>query len=532
MFERSRPLHIVLALLVAFSTGCRPASAPPTPVATAPVSPTLVAPTPVGQVVVPKALEIIRKDVSTENLAAYAGVLALSHQETSDLLDMLAADGYTSFVERGEFSYSNGGALRAVSITNGGSLVVLAQMQTGQGAVDAMIFEFRDKRTLLIRDQRSSIEITTTENGEIRYSAKDVAGNLTTWTGDVSLSRSKLASLPAQTGSSCTSGMADEYIACMPPGDFLDSLLCQGALIAAAATCTVPPWIDCAVLIAGVLVTCYGSVAACMWEMVDDPPTFEYSQSVAIESYSYCRDNDLVIEPLFQVQVDCKDDRIPAPNDLTVRLSTGGAKEFTCTDCSGQTCSGTVPSPIGESVVKCEFGCQSVGNGQDRCLAQGETRQDAPALQPSAPSGIPAGTYKGTTSLKNLFDDKGWQSAETVNLITVNVAEDGTVTGSMSFIHIKKKVVSRMNPQTRQSYNCTLAQRATWEATISGRLTEATGEIGLKTNTTTSQGYEDCPAELVSNKGEFDFRVNVTVAGETMQGNGGVQGFTFTATKK
>jgi hypothetical protein len=231
--------------------------------------------------------------------------------------------------------------------------------------------------------------------------------------------------------------------------------------------------------------------------------------------------------------VDCKDDRIPAPNDLTVRLSTGEAREFTCTDCSGQTCSGTVPSPVGESVVKCEFGCQAVGNGQDRCLVQGETPQDAPGAQPMIPAGIPVGTYKGATNLASIFYNKAWSTVETVNVITVDVADDGTVTGSMSVSYVQEAVVSRTNAKTfPRFFDCTLTQNSVWEATISGRLTEAAGEISMKTVATSNNGYKDCPGDPVSTKSDFDIRVNVTVTGDTMDGNGGVQGFTFTATKR
>ena len=93
MSRNKRRLRFVISLLVLSSITC---SMPG------------VAPTRESEVLELEALEILEHEISTENVAAYAADL-ISDPDTGELMEIIRADGYTSFVEGGDFSYSNGG---------------------------------------------------------------------------------------------------------------------------------------------------------------------------------------------------------------------------------------------------------------------------------------------------------------------------------------------------------------------------------------------------------------------------------------
>ena len=390
-----------------------------------------------------------------------------------------------------------------------------------------MIFEFINENTMLIWDQSGSIEITVNEDGEIDYSVKDHAGNPITDEKSRLISHYKTASITPQIVNTCTNGMGDEFLKCMS-GLFstaAKTVLCGAAFKATVAACAIPPFAGCPLAIAVSVASCGATFGVCIWDMVDDPPTFEYSKAEETESYSYCQDNNLVTETLYKVQVDCKDDRQPTPNDLTVFLTSREAKEFTCTDCAGQTSRGTIPSPGDVSTIECEFGCQIVGDGNDRCLEEGETPQEAPAEE----SNIPTGTYEGTTTLQELFDQgedaQYWAGTDLENNIVVNVAADGTVTGNLSWVRVGNAYSDK---------NCAYSNDIDMKGTISGKLTDVTGEITLTiTRIITFKVTGDaeyCSAPDSQFDTIDDFVATVTITGNTM--NGTIpESFTFTATK-
>ena len=210
-----------------------------------------------------------------------------------------------------------------------------------------------------------------------------------------------------------------------------------------------------------------------MDEMVDNPPTAEVSEPKELEAYSTCLNDTLFTESLYQVQVICMDDRQPKPNDLSVNLTSGEAKDFICTDCSGRSTSETIPPPGEVSSEICEYGCLIVGDGNDRCLKRGEETQPVP---PEIPA-VPAGTYVGTTNLPEYIEQgqggKYYMGSDLVNEIRIVVAEDGTVSGELRW--------------TRQGEyypydtgECGGANHRDYQGTISGILTGDQGEIYLQ----------------------------------------------------
>lgn len=328
----------------------------------------------------PESIEIVDQQVYTSDAAAHAANL-FSHPETADLLASVQSEGYTDLVESGDFTYSNGGKMHAVSLTNGDSLVAIMQIETAAGSLDAMIVEFIEKNSILYRDKSGSIKVMVNDEGELSYIIFDAAGNPVS-VNDVKKSNSyKQASIIPQDVNTCTDGMGFDFAECMnrkyeeleTEGTVYLGEICTASLIAAEATCFVPPFADCVIVIAAVLASCMYGYADCMWEMTDDPPTFDYSEAKMVEPIAYCQEDTLFKDNLYQVQVECKDDRQPKPANLTVNMTSGEAKEFTCTDCSGQSSSGTIPPPGEVSSLICDYGCLAVGDGKDRCLNEGET---------------------------------------------------------------------------------------------------------------------------------------------------------------
>jgi hypothetical protein len=480
----------------------------------------------------PETIEIVNEETITEGVDAFAVDLTV-HQETAELLTRVQADGYTSFVEGGEFELSNGRKMRAVSISNNEKIVILAQIENQSGSPDAMIFEFINATTMRIWDLDGSIDISVNEAGDVDYSAKDSAGNPVLAESYRVNSHNKLASITPQIVNNCHNGMGDEFMKCMN-GLFVTAaktVLCGAAFKASIAACTIPPFAGCPLAIAVAVASCGSTFGVCIWDMVDDPPTFEYSvpEEVKGESpsaISYCREGNLFIEQLYQVQVVCKDDRVPVPQPImTVFMFSGEAKESPCIDCSGQKAPGTIPPPGEITSIDCDYGCLIVGDGNDRCLKEGETPQEAPAENTS----IPVGTYKGTTDLGKLYVE-AWGGSVTTNEIIITVAEDGTTSGSFTSIYDSgwAEPIEWGDPPQ----NCTSQILITEIGTLNGQLIASSGTLAMEVTLTKYINRSGCPSPTETETLTDSVSVIISITDETMTGNAPDYSMTFEATKQ
>lgn len=471
----------------------------------------------------PKVVEIANQKITTENVTAFAEGLT-SDPGTAELMGVLRAEGYKRLVEGGDFSYSNGSSIHAVSVTNDRSLVVLTQIVTNTGKMNVLILQPVDQDTVLLRNQTDTLELTIQKDGTISSSVRATAGEMV----PLVLDRNpllKLASIFPQNGSTCTSGMALDYEECMRRKyNVQENLYCATTLAGLVGVCMVPPYADCLPLVGLFLVTCGTNYRDCMDEMVDDPPTADFSKPKELEIFNSCLNDTLFTESLFQVQVICKDDRQPKPNDITVNLTSGDAKDYTCTDCSGRTVSGTIPPPGEVTSVLCDYGCQVVGDGNDRCLKKGET----PQVLPQEGSKIPAGTYIGITTLAELFgqgkDAQYYAGPDIENKIEITVAEDGTVTGGLSWIRDGKAYLY-------ENGECSASNYLDYQGTISGILNGEKGEIRIKIKgiiTHTPHGCTNQSPYQVETSDELT--ASVSIMGDTMDGT--IPGsFSFEASK-
>jgi len=439
------------------------------------------------------------------------------------LVAIIQANGFTTYIEGGDYEYSDGSKLHAVSLSDGNSAIVLTQMEKPSGAIDAAVYEFIDERTIFIWDQSGGIEITISEDGQMDYLLKDAAGHLLSETETLLMPQYKTASIMPQSTNGCTNGMGADFDACvknMPNGGRL-TLICGGMFGAAIASCSVPPFIDCVGFLALAGAGCASAFRDCKWKMTDDPPTPEYSRPEETESSSYCLDNGLITEKLFQVQTACKDERLPAPESPTqIFLTSGESKEFSCTDCSGQTITEIIPPPEQIKTIECKYGCQPLGAGNARCLEEGET------LTEEFVPNIPVGTYEGTTTLPDWIVSEGaayeYGGTDELNKIVVNVDEDGTVSGYLEWYRIADGYSDEY---------CTYYYRMKVTGILSGKLTDLTGQVTFSWVNDWSadiSGSDDCFDQQgnLELEGYFD----ITVTGDTMEGTY-PDWFEFTATK-
>ncbi len=464
----------------------------------------------------------IKDETFTENVDTYAADLA-THQETGELLAILQTNGFTTYIEGGDYEYSDGSKLHAINLTDGSSAVFLTQMEKPSGAIDAAVYEFIDERTIFIWDQSGGIEISISEDGQMDYLLLDAAGNPLSELTPQPMPHFKSASILPQSTLGCTNGMSTEFDACVKnlPNGLQLSAACGALFTASMANCFVPPFIDCVGWFAFAGISCAVAFKDCLWEMTDDPPTPEYSKAEETESYSYCLDNGLVTEKLFQVQTTCKDDRLPAPKSPSqIFLTSGESKEFSCTDCGGQTITEIIPPPEQITTIECEFGCQPLGDGNARCLKEGET------LTEEIVTNIPVGTYEGITTLPAWIVSEGaeyeYGGSDELNKIVVNVAEDGTVSGNLEW--------HRIADGFSDEY-CTYQYQMKVTGTLNGKLTDLTGQVTFVWVNDWSakiSGSEDCfdQQSTFENEGYFD----ITVKGNTMEGTY-PEWFNFTATK-
>jgi hypothetical protein len=438
---------------------------------------------------------------------------------------ILAADGFTTTVETGVFKYSNGGILHTISLTNGEKAVVLAKMQSQDGGLDAFVFETIGERSFIFWDESSRIELTINEDGEIYFSTSDEAGSPALKQQGFHHSALKVASIASQSANNCHPGqMAGEFRQCLDRNyKTARESLCLGSLGTGLIACVTPPFVGCTAIFASTMALCGIPIGYCLWEMIDNPPTYTYTKPVEIETYRYCQGDMLKSESLYRVHVDCSDDRNPQPEDITVFLTSNEAKDFTCRDCSGQTTTGTIPSSGEVSVTECKYGCQIVGNGNDRCLKSGETPEDSPVTG----AFIPAGTYTGTTTLPDLFDqgefaDK-YKGTDLENIIIITVAEDGTVSGHLHWRRIGL-------PYAGDS--CEHKINIDYEGTLYGTLYDVSGEVTISLvgvfTTMTMGDPQYCSTPAYDIETEDELAVTIIIRGDTMTGE--VPGvFSFTA---
>jgi hypothetical protein len=304
----------------------------------------------------------------------------------------------------------------------------------------------------------------------------------------------------------------------------VDNLYCASALAGLVGVCMIPPYADCLPFVGLYLVECGMSYRDCMDEMVDDPPTAEVSKPKELESYSTCLNDSLFSESLYQVQVVCKDDRLPKPNDLSLNLTSGEAKDFTCTDCSGRSTSGTIPPPGEVKSVKCEYGCLAVGDGNDRCLEEDET----PPSSPGAGLEIPAGIYTGVTTIPELFGQdenaKYYAGADIVNRIRIVIAADGTVSGDLKWTREGIRYLY-------ENGECSGSNILDYTGTLRGKLSGESGQITFEiTGIFTHQPYgcvNNAP-HVVETSDELT--ADVTISGDTLFGSI-PNSFSFTAVR-
>jgi hypothetical protein len=383
--SKLKRLYIIISILLISSITCK------VPGGLTPEAPATPLPE-TGQ-----AIEITKEEIITEGVDAYAADL-ITHPETGELMDIIQADGFTTLVEGGEFEFSNGIKLHAVSLTDGDSAVILAQVENETSSKNAIVFEFIDETTFQLWDQNGGIELTFSEDGELDYLLKDAGGNPLS-SSIQPTSGHKISSIVPHIHNRPRCTFMEDFDQCVKKkrGAIPMTAVCASGLTNGIVICLTAPFAGCVIYLSALGVYCGSYFGDCILEIGDSPPTYEYSEAKETEIYNYCQNDNLVTEKLYQVQVECKDDRPPAPENLTVFLTSGEAKDFTCTDCAGQTSTGTIPPPGELVITECDYGCQIVGEGNDRCLKEGETPSEKEGeTPPEAGSGsivVARGTF-------------------------------------------------------------------------------------------------------------------------------------------
>jgi hypothetical protein len=298
--------------------------------------------------------------------------------------------------------------------------------------------------------------------------------------------------------------------------------VCASGLTSGIAICLTAPFAGCVIYLSALGVYCGSYFGDCILEIGDSPPTYEYSEAKETEIYNYCQNDNLVTEKLYQVHVECKDDRPPAPENLTVFLTSGEAKDFTCTDCAGQTSTGTIPPPGELVVTECDYGCQIVGEGNDRCLKESETPQAI-----TVDTDIPIGTYKGTTNLGEMYVEY-FGGSVTTNELNVTIAEDGTVSGSFTSVYDS----GWSDPIAVGEYNCNSQILITDNGTLSGQINGASGTISIHVNMVHRINRNGCPDGAEEKTESNDVTATIEIVGDVLTGSAPDYPMTFEATKQ
>lgn len=463
----------------------------------------------------PEPMKIIDQAVYTSDAAEHAAGYFI-HPETADLLDLVQSEGYTSIVESGDFTFSNGGKMHAVSLSDGKTLVILVQIETNTGTRDALIVEIIDEHTVLYRDKSGSVEIAIDEEGEVRYESRDAVGKPIS-IAPSSGSQFKLASVEPQAVNACTTGMGVDFDECIREKYNLGvTEECAAGTAALAMICMSPPFADCIFAFAAYYTYCWLDFNQCLGKMLDDPPSFEYSSEQIVEPYAYCQEDTLFKDNLYQVQVECNDDRQPKPANFTVNLTSGEAKEFTCTDCSGQTSSGTIPPPGEVTSMVCEYGCLAVGEGKDRCLNEGET----PSLGETSAGNTSdrVGTYIASTGFCAPFIED-WSLSVAKDELTIIIDDQGSISGSMDVL-CEGTLSEPISWGDDNSRNCRVQINMSAVGTLSGRLDDSgeTGMFELAVVETKEIIRIDCPAGTEKTPYQFNLTVNFEFFGDALVG--------------
>jgi hypothetical protein len=164
------------------------------------------------------------------------------------------------------------------------------------------------------------------------------------------------------------------------------------------------------------------------------------------------------------------------------------------------------PQPMRET-----FEYQDMDYGKQKSLERCPLEEsDTPPLD-EGDAAIPVGTYEGTTDfiqfLELLFIQGGSIST---NEVTINVAEDGTVSGSMAIFYTSGTYV-------QEDTDCTDIWEVSINGSFSGQLTGSRGTID-------STQYWTCSTiGTCSTEGECDvepaiFQIEINVSGDQMTG--------------
>jgi hypothetical protein len=134
-----------------------------------------------------------------------------------------------------------------------------------------------------------------------------------------------------------------------------------------------------------------------------------------------------------------------------------------------------------------------------------------------------AGTYAGSTDLPTQWADS--PGRDTANEIVVAVADDGTVTGSLTVVRVG-------DAYTVPDGDCTTYTDFAVDGTLSGQLTDVNGTIAIHMIYSFETRYTGgCPGDPAEHTEEYDLRAEIRIAGDRMTGTV-PEFFSFEATRQ